>query len=428
MAGLRAYTGYDPDVVARNLFRLGNTVSETVNQGNRHKLDMANLGLTRAKQDYDQANRKQVLDTQLAQAGYDKKMAEVIDAPTFFKENGIDPAKYSKEFESAGIDIGSVTFPRAKGYEIMNSLNKEARDVQRDEKNFGRVTPKDQAYIDYMKSEAEKNKRTQVTAAQEKEQNRVLEGWKQSMIDTDLKAANLVADGKGNYAKVGPPDFEGKPTLIPANDEAAQVLLRGRLYDNAISLAKTDGTTPDVALNKIVTKYKEQQAEAIRKKQLGSMGKPDVAGLSAAIAARNQVNKYGKRPDGTQKGPGFLGELKRPDGDISTELSIGVGFDGKETLIPLIVPTLSGPEIDTLLNLKKGEKPPKEIVDKAIDHAKSRMSKGLSPFAGWSERQGNDLEPKDVHPITQIINNAYGGIGRWNANREKAAERIRNIQ
>ena len=87
---------------------------------------------------------------------------------------------------------------------------------------------------------------------------------------------------------------------------------------------------------------------------------------------------YGKRPDGTTKGKGFLGELKRPDGGISTEISVGVEIDGKEVEIPTLVPTLSKEEIDYLL---EDGKPTKEIVDKAVAHAKSRMQKGQSPFA-----------------------------------------------
>ena len=70
--------------------------------------------------------------------------------------------------------------------------------------------------------------------------------------------------------------------------------------------------------------------------------------------------------------------MKRPDGKVSTEISIGVNINGKETEIPTLVPTLTKDEIDYLL---KGGKPTKEIVDKAVKHAKKRMSQGLSPFA-----------------------------------------------
>lgn len=86
---------------------------------------------------------------------------------------------------------------------------------------------------------------------------------------------------------------------------------------------------------------------------------------------------YGIRNDNTPKGRGYFGELKTKNGNVATELSIGVNFDGKETEIPALVPTLNKEEIDHLLN---GGKPTKEIVDKAVEHAKERMSSGLSPF------------------------------------------------
>jgi len=88
---------------------------------------------------------------------------------------------------------------------------------------------------------------------------------------------------------------------------------------------------------------------------------------------------YGKRNDGTYKGPGFLGPLKRPDGDVSTELSVGVNLDGKEVEIPALVPGLSKEEIDHLLN--DGE-PTDAIVSKAVEHARKRMKEGRSPFFG----------------------------------------------
>lgn len=93
---------------------------------------------------------------------------------------------------------------------------------------------------------------------------------------------------------------------------------------------------------------------------------------------------YGKRPDGTFKGPGFLGELKRPDGNISTELSIGVEIKGKETEIPMIVPTLSQDQIEHLLN---GGEPTTSIIQKAIDHAKIRIDSGKSPFFGAADEE-----------------------------------------
>jgi len=86
------------------------------------------------------------------------------------------------------------------------------------------------------------------------------------------------------------------------------------------------------------------------------------------------------REDGTQKGAGFLGPLKFHNGDTSTEISIGVTIDGKETDIPTLVPTLTESEVQYLLN---GGDPNQneEIVRKATEHAIMRLNEGKSPFA-----------------------------------------------
>jgi hypothetical protein len=90
---------------------------------------------------------------------------------------------------------------------------------------------------------------------------------------------------------------------------------------------------------------------------------------------------YGLRADGTKKGSGYFGELKRPDGKVSTEISIGVSIDGKETEIPLLVPTLSKEQVEHALS---GEPPTEEMKDIAVSHAMKRMKEGKSPFAEQS--------------------------------------------
>jgi hypothetical protein len=99
---------------------------------------------------------------------------------------------------------------------------------------------------------------------------------------------------------------------------------------------------------------------------------------------------YGMRPDKTAKGAGYFGEIKRPDGNVMTEISIGVGLNGKETLIPLIVPTLNKSELNYLMRNNPEskmfmEKMPKSIMDKAVDHAVMRMKENKSPFASPEE-------------------------------------------
>jgi hypothetical protein len=100
------------------------------------------------------------------------------------------------------------------------------------------------------------------------------------------------------------------------------------------------------------------------------------------------VAPYGMRHGSiSPKGKGFFGDLKRPDGDSSTELSSEFEYEGKKVEYPLIVPTLSKEELDILL---KGEKPTDDIYDKAESWAKFRIDKGMSPFASST---GNEKFP-----------------------------------
>jgi len=95
---------------------------------------------------------------------------------------------------------------------------------------------------------------------------------------------------------------------------------------------------------------------------------------------KKEMYSYGMRPDGTPKGRGWLGEIPHSSGSVMTEYSIGVDMDGKETLIPTIVPTLTKDEIGILQNMQKGQKLPQSIIDKAVQHARERMKTGKSPF------------------------------------------------
>lgn len=91
-----------------------------------------------------------------------------------------------------------------------------------------------------------------------------------------------------------------------------------------------------------------------------------------------QGSPYGMREDGTPKGRGWLGELPMADGKVMTELSIGVSFDGKEKIIPSIVPTLSQEEIK---HLSSGGDVTDSIVRKAVEHAKKRIAENKSVWA-----------------------------------------------
>lgn len=114
---------------------------------------------------------------------------------------------------------------------------------------------------------------------------------------------------------------------------------------------------------------------------------PKTEGQAAAPAA---APNYGMREDGTAKGTGWLGELKIPGtSDIATEYSVTVELDGKDVLLPTLIPGLSKQEIDSVLDsAKKGKLPPEAVIDKAVIYAEKRIKEGKSPFATSEEAAG----------------------------------------
>jgi hypothetical protein len=107
--------------------------------------------------------------------------------------------------------------------------------------------------------------------------------------------------------------------------------------------------------------------------------------------AAGSANQYGKRPDGTEKESGFLGELKLRGGGIATEYSTqsnAVVKDGKMIDFPTLVPSLTKDEIELMTNdIIPNRKPiPEEIMQKAIIHAQTRINEGKSVFAGQTQR------------------------------------------
>ena len=85
------------------------------------------------------------------------------------------------------------------------------------------------------------------------------------------------------------------------------------------------------------------------------------------------------------KGPGWLGTFKDARGDDVTEMSMTVQAEelngGQETLIPLLVPTLTKKEAEWVIkNAYKDKKPPESIMRKAIAHAQQEIAAGRSPF------------------------------------------------
>ena len=127
-----------------------------------------------------------------------------------------------------------------------------------------------------------------------------------------------------------------------------------------------------------------------------------------------QPNSNDTREDGSQKGSGWLGVKKRPDGRVSSELSIGASVNGKDQDVPSMVPTLTKEEVNYLLNTDpkdldfRNNSLGKSIASKAIQHAESRDDEGKSPFANERESKAASAANDDAAEEKAMIE-AFGG-------------------
>jgi hypothetical protein len=104
-------------------------------------------------------------------------------------------------------------------------------------------------------------------------------------------------------------------------------------------------------------------------------------GMGKAALRKNQTMVTGVMD--LRRVDGFFGEIKRPDGNVSTELSVGFEIDGKEVLMPAMVPTLTKKELDHLIS---GGEMTDEIADKAYKHGLERMKAKKSTFIEEGEK------------------------------------------
>ena len=113
--------------------------------------------------------------------------------------------------------------------------------------------------------------------------------------------------------------------------------------------------------------------------------------MSVLQAGNPRSNPEAFRPRGQGFTPksqtGYLGAYRNvQQGGVMTEVSIeedGVSF-------PLMVPTLTKAEINTLQNMNiegNADNIPKSIKDKARQHMRERMNQGLDPFYGFNDRK-----------------------------------------
>lgn len=93
-----------------------------------------------------------------------------------------------------------------------------------------------------------------------------------------------------------------------------------------------------------------------------------------------------KRPDGSQKGTGWVGPINLPDGKVASEYSVqsdAVKVNGKRIDFPTLVPTLTPEELNTLRDdiIPNKKDIPEPIMQKAIAHANQQIAAGQSVFA-----------------------------------------------
>lgn len=96
------------------------------------------------------------------------------------------------------------------------------------------------------------------------------------------------------------------------------------------------------------------------------------------------------RPDGSRKGPGWLGTLKDFEGEDVSEITAGTpGKDGG--IFPMLVPTLSPGQVNRLIG---GGGPTSDMYEKAVSHSKNMKQQGKSPFAPGGFKTDNPYGPK----------------------------------
>jgi len=146
----------------------------------------------------------------------------------------------------------------------------------------------------------------------------------------------------------------------------------------------------------------------------GAIGvRQDLADLQAQPgSAGTNSAQWDKRVDGSDKGNGWLGVLRRPDGGVSSEISVGVNIGGKETEIPLMVPSLTKSEVTTLLSSDPKDpnffsKLPPSIKQKAVSFARDRIAQGQSPFASPNESPGARGQGGSHPPAIQSLLDKY---------------------
>ena len=208
--------------------------------------------------------------------------------------------------------------------------------------------------------------------------------WKEA---TGRKVDEYVKAGKDvrTLFMLETPDSVVKPEYLRTFMGAGQSSAAG--LSAAAAAGKTPPTVPPVSLPAgIDTRAKRDEWIKTLPPNVTSITMPD--GKVYPIQVRSAVPAPDMlRPDGTEKGQGFLGPLSVPGGNkVATEYSVGVNIDGKEMDVPSLVPTLTPQEVQqVLVAASKNEHPPEAVIEKARQFAEQRIKEGKPVFAQSSE-------------------------------------------
>jgi hypothetical protein len=312
-----------------------------------HEERMAGLGLTGVQLDNQRTAVQGQRQSELAKMEYEKYLDEPITVGSAISTSKRSAQEKRQMMETLKPFLNEPTTRRGF-FERVNSAREQAMEAQK------------------MKATEEYRK-------------------KQLQLDRDqIRSAEKIAGMRTSAASDNRPNIQKEVEYIASvlginqqdalkkyqSDKALPE--RIRLYNNELELLRKD----DKFQYDLTEQQKEQKINELRSRYK----------IDEISGKQEQQSKWGNRPDGSPKGDGFLGVLKRPDGNVSTEISIGVQIGGKETEIPTLVPSLSQKEIDHMLSGGdlKGEIG-QSIVRKAVEHAKQRIAQGKSPFAQKGE-------------------------------------------
>lgn len=138
---------------------------------------------------------------------------------------------------------------------------------------------------------------------------------------------------------------------------------------------------------------------------------PELGIFAPQEGDKKKGSGFGNRPDGTEKGTGFLGVQKSNSGNDMTEYSVGIEVNGKEMDVPTFVPGLTAKELAYLKtepDLNARTPMNDSIVDKAQAHAEKRLAEGKSVFSGKGDGPKGDGRPNETNPLNITIPGKQG--------------------